>query len=117
ELKAGPAKLMLLARTKAPVPRQIDIIVLTTDASYRPRIKDQPHNPAWDILQSYRKNGIGELEPLARRKIDATLPESWKLRSFKDRGFFYLWNMSPDGALKSWLSDDPMRVKFPYAVA
>src|SRR5262249_51270627 len=42
-LKKGPAKLSLLSTTKEPVPRQIDVIVLTTDADYSPRIKDRPH--------------------------------------------------------------------------
>ena len=27
-----------------------DKIVLTTDAAYRPRIKERPANPAWDVL-------------------------------------------------------------------
>ena len=35
-LKKGSAKLSLLTTTKDPVPRQVDVIVLTTDASYHP---------------------------------------------------------------------------------
>ncbi len=118
ELKKGAAKLSLLATTKDPEPRQIDVIVLTTDADYQPRIKDRPRNPTWDVLAKYRKEGFpSSLEPLARRKPDFTLPDSWKMKTFKDRGFFYLWNMSADQGLKSWLGDKPDRVKFPYNVA
>jgi hypothetical protein len=58
-----------------------------------------------------------DLEPLARRKPDFTLPPAWKLRTFKDRGFLYLWNVSPDQALKNWLGDRPNRIKFPFNVA
>src|SRR5581483_1963757 len=50
ELKKGPAKLTLQTTSKAPEARQIDILVLTTDAAYRPRIKDRPANPTWDVL-------------------------------------------------------------------
>lgn len=38
----GPATIALVGATKEPEPRQVDVIVLTTDASYRPRIKDRP---------------------------------------------------------------------------
>jgi hypothetical protein len=117
ELKKGTAKLSLKATTKDPEPRQIDIIVLTTDAVYQPRIKDRPRNPTWEVLARYRKDGIpANLEPLARRKPDFTLPDAWKLKTFKDRGFFYLWNMNTDQALKTWLSDKPDRVKYPYTI-
>ncbi len=117
ELKKGTAKLSLKSTSKDPEPRQIDIIVLTTDADYQPRIKDRPRNPTWEVLAKYRKDGIpANLEPLARRKPDFTLPDAWKLKTFKDRGFFYLWNMNTDQALKTWLSDKPDRVKYPYTI-
>src|SRR5262249_6313705 len=77
-LKKGPVKLSLLSTTKEPVPRQIDVIVLTTDDKYRPLIKDRPSNPTWDVLRSYRGGVPAELEPLARRKPDFNLPASWK---------------------------------------
>ena len=118
QLKKGTARLSLLTTTKDPEPRQVDVIVLTTDASYRPRIKERPRNAAWEILDGYRKQGIPDnLEPLTRRKPDFALPAAWKLGTFKDRGFLYLWNVSPDVALTSWLSDKPNRVKFPFNVA
>jgi hypothetical protein len=116
-LKKGTAKLTLLSTTKDPEPRQIDVIVLTTDADYRPLIKERPKNPAWEILESYRKGIPQSLEPLARRKPDFKLPEGWKLHTFKDRGFLYLWNMNTQKAPKTWLSDRADRVKFPYHVA
>lgn len=113
ELKKGPAKLSLMTTTKDPEARQVDIIVLTTDDAYRPRIKDRPRNPAWDVLAEYRK-GMKDLKPLARNQI-ATLPAQWKLRTFKDKGFRYLWNVQAD--VKGWLGDDPKRVMVPYNVA
>src|SRR5262245_973352 len=54
-LKKGPAKLILMTTTKDPVPRQVDVIVLTTDENYRPRIKERPRNHSWEVLQGYRK--------------------------------------------------------------
>ena len=116
-LKKGPAKLSLLATTKDPEPRQIDAIVLTTDPDYRPLIKDRPRNPAWDVLKSYRQSGVPDLEPLARRKPDFALPNGWKLKTFRDQGFLYLWNIGADEAAKTWLSDRPDRVPVPYSVA
>jgi hypothetical protein len=116
-LKKGPATLTLLTTTKDPAPRQVDVIVLTTDASYRPRIKERPHDDAWDVLEGYRKRRPADLEPLARnRPAGFDLPAAWKLHTFKDRGFLYLWNVSPDKP-SNWLGDDPQRVLYPYQVA
>lgn len=116
-LKKGPAKLSLLATTKDPEPRQIDVIVLTTDTAYRPLIKERPKSHAWDILAGYRAKGIpADLVPLARRKPDFALPKEWRLRTFRDKGFLYLWNVSHTDAASTWLGDKPDRVKFPYNI-
>src|SRR4051794_14597865 len=61
KLKKGTAKLSLLTSTKDPEPRQVDVIVLTTDAAYRPRVKERPHNHAWDWLEKYRKERPADL--------------------------------------------------------
>lgn len=123
ELAKGPATVKLVSTTKEARPRQIDIVVLTTDASYRPLTKDRPKNHAWTILDSYRVGIPGDLEPLARRRADFNqpasyeLPAAWKLRTFRDKGFLYLWNMNHTLAAETWLSDKPDKVKFPYSVA
>lgn len=132
ELKKGAAKLSLVSTTKDPEPRQIDVIVLTTDEAYRPLIKDRPRSDSWDVLESYRTRWAGhsvtgdaghgvtrppiDLEPLARRKPDFNLPEAWKVKTFRDKGFVYLWNVSEAGETADWLSDDPQRVLVPYNV-
>lgn len=116
DLKKGPANLTLLSTTKDANPRQIDAIVLTTDPDYRPRIKDRPASPTWDILNAYRRELPADAQPLARRSGPVELPEAWKLKTFRDKGFIYLWNVNPD-APNNWLSDDPNRVRFPYNVA
>ncbi|MBW3542568.1 MAG: hypothetical protein KY476_20080 [Planctomycetes bacterium] len=115
ELVKGPATLTLLSTTKDPQPRQIDVLVLTTDETYRPLIKEQPKNAAWKILDSYRGGVPANLEPLARRRPDfQQLPAQWAIRTFGDKGFRYLWNVSSEGETADWLSDDPARVLYPY---
>ncbi len=116
-LRKGKAVLSLLSTTQDPEPRQVDVIVLTSDASYRPRIKDRPVNHTWAVLNAYRTGIPAELEPLARTRPGSfALPAEWKLRTFQDRGFFYLWNTST-GKPWNWLSEDPKRVLYPYNVA
>lgn len=116
ELKPGKAKISLLSTTQDLEPRQVDVIVLTTDNDYRPRIKDRPKNPAWQILENYRDGIPQDLEPLARRKADFSLPPQWRIRNFRDGEFLYLWNVSHTNPIETWLSDKPDRVKFPYNI-
>jgi hypothetical protein len=122
ELRKGPATLKLLATKKAPQPRQVDAIVLTTDPKYRPRIKDRPHHYAWSELDAWRGGVPESLEPLAKRRPDwknaasYELSPAWKLKTFRDQGFVYLWNINQQSAPQTWLSDKPERVKFPYQV-
>lgn len=110
-LKKGPAKLSLISGFKEPNCRQLDVIVLTTDKNYRPLIKDQPKHPFWDILQTYQHGGLSKLEPLARNLPGSNVPDSWKPKTFQNKGFIYLWNMDAD---PKWLGDDPKRVLHPY---
>lgn len=123
ELNKGAATLKLVTTSKAAQPRQVDVIVLTTDKDYRPRIKDRPRHYAWDVLDAWRDKLPSDLEPLARRRPDwkaaasYELPPAWKLKTFRDKGFLYLWNMNQATAAETWLSDKPDRVKFPYHIA
>lgn len=116
-LRKGTARLSLQTTTNSPEPRQVDVLVLTTDSDYRPAIKDRPRNESWKILDSYRQGLPENLEPLARQRPNFELPEAWKLRTFRDDGFLYLWNVSHTDPNTTWLSDRPDRVKFPYNVA
>jgi hypothetical protein len=121
-LRAGPATLSLLSTKKAAQPRQIDMIVLTTDADYRPRIKDRPKHPTMDVLDEYRSQRPKGLKPLARAaeskpNVATTLPASWNVRTFQNKGFRYLWNSAHAGPTADWLlSDEPNRVLFPYGL-
>jgi hypothetical protein len=130
ELKKGDAKLHLQSRDKQLEPRQVDVIVLTTDASYRPLVKQRPWSASRQILEQYRQvdgstprsaeqrqTKLDGLEPLAKRQDRQWMPAQWNLRTFQDRGFLYLWNMSHTSALDTWLSDKPERVQVPYNVA
>jgi hypothetical protein len=113
ELKAGPAVLSLRAAFKEPTYRQIDCLVLTTDTAYRPLIKERPRDHAWDYLASLAQNRGEPIQPLARRHPSPEIPETWRLHTFRDKGFVYLWNV---GNTK-WAGDDPGRVLYPYHVA
>jgi hypothetical protein len=175
-LKKGPATLTLATSQPAAHPRQIDVIVLTSDTAFRPRIKDRPPHPTRDWLDRYRSQRPRELRPLARRapfaaavapldlnqwnppplaakpdtakpdsakpdtakpdsaKPDSakpvapaatpvplvaapSVPDSWQLRTFADRGFVYLWNAADSGPNADWLlSDEPNRVLYPYGL-
>jgi hypothetical protein len=117
ELAAGPATIKLVSTTKEAQPRQVDVVVLTTDSTYRPLTKERPKSAAWQILDEYRPGIDQQLEPLARKKPSFALPNEWKLRTFRDKGFLYLWNVTHTNALDTWLSDKPDRVKFPYNIA
>lgn len=120
DLNKGEAKLSLKTTTKDPVPRQVDVIVLTTNATYQPLIKEHPKNPAWEILDTYRGGIPDTLEPLSRwasqqsKRESWQLPADWNLHTFRDKGFLYLWNVNAADAAQSWLGDKPNRVKFPY---
>jgi len=112
QLKKGTARLSLMSAFKESDCRQIDCLVLTTDPDYRPLIKERPNNYAWKLLDSYRGGIPDGLEPLARNKPAPQPPDSWKPRTFKNKGFLYLWNMGN----RKWLSDDPNRVLYPYHI-
>ncbi|MCY3023973.1 MAG: hypothetical protein NTW87_33760 [Planctomycetota bacterium] len=109
-LTPGQARLELLSAFKEKACRQVDCIVLTTDKTYRPLIKERPAHPAWDVLKAYAKGIDPALKPLARRVGEFALPESWKPRTFRDKGFLYLWNMDQ----VKWAASDPKRVPHPY---
>ena len=115
-LKKGPAKLTLRTSLKAVEPRQIDLIVLSSDGDYLPRIKERPPSDLFDVLATYRGGPPADLEPLARTRGRFDLPEVWKLHTFRDQGFLYLWNIVAGTAPETWLSDKPDRVGVPYQI-
>jgi hypothetical protein len=113
ELPAGPVTIELASGFKEKECRQIDCLVLTTDLDYRPLIKERPAHPTRALLDALRKADGPKLEPLARRVMDGTVPRTWVPRTFRDKGFLYLWNMRD----AKWAGDDPKRVPVPYQVA
>src|SRR5207247_3684441 len=112
-LPRGKARLDLLSAFKEKECRQVDCIVLTSDRTYRPLIKERPRHPTTELLNSYVTGIDAHLAPLARQARARAVPAAWKPRTFRDKGFLYLWNM--DGEAK-WASKDPRRVPFPYQV-
>ncbi len=134
ELTNQEAEIRIIASQIQPVPRQIDVVVITTDSNFRPRTKEQPTTETRKLLESLRTGGMRELRPLARRNLFGAInaefandhqqanmatfnfPELWRTRTFRDSGFIYLWNMTHTDALTTWLGDSPDRVKFPYNI-
>lgn len=124
-LNKGECRLSLVSTSQEPQPRQVDVIVITDEAEYRPLIKERPADPAWETLDAWREGGVpDELEPLARAVsqradgsgLQADVPPEWGVRTFRDKGFLYLWNTGHTDAGQTWLSDRPDRVKFPYNI-
>lgn len=115
QLKKGPCRISLVSTTKEPVSRQIDAVVLTTDPTYRPHVKERPRRAGWDVLDGYRSGIPADLEPLARRRPDfQNIPTAWKVKTLQDKGLLYLWNVDTAESKDTWLSDKPDRVKAPY---
>lgn len=115
ELAAGPARLTLAAHVKQPGHRQVDCLCLTTDRTYEPHHREKPRHPTWQVLDDLRANPATGPAPLAVRAAGWTIPASWKVRTFRDKGFFYLWNVG-----KPWQEDlastQAKRVLFPYHI-
>lgn len=121
--RKGPARLSLCATTPQAQPRQVDVIALTTDPNYRPHIKERPVHPTWELLSEYREAGLGDLTPLSRAAdaaasspVGATLPELLRLKTFANRGFLYLWNVTATGPCSDWLGQESDRILFPYGM-
>ncbi len=114
ELPSGRTRITLASAFKEKGCRQIDCLVLTTDTEYRPFMKERPRHPTRQVLEEMRWNRGISYQPLARRPPQLTPPAAWQPKTFRDQGFLYLWNMSPQ---IPWASDDPKRVLVPYHVA
>jgi hypothetical protein len=115
-LAEGDCQITLASTTTAPVARRIDVVVITDDPEYQPLMKERPTHAAWEVLEPLR-GGIPEgYEPLARRTGLTTIPDVWRLRTFRDAGFRYLWNVDGEQAVQSWLSDNPAAVRVPYSI-
>lgn len=114
KLNKGFARLSLVSTTKAAQPRQVDVLVLTTDQTYRPWVKERPANATWSLLDSYKTRTLRDLKPLARRTYEIAPLTPRPVRTFRDQGLLYLWNVSHVNPLETWLSDKPERVKYPY---
>ena len=112
-LQKGPVKLSLLSGVKEADCRQIDVIVLTNDAQYRPLIKERPQSDTRDLLAQYQQGISAGLEPLARNHGKFQAPAAWAPKTFKDRGFLYLWNTNE---FQQWGDGDPARMKFPFHI-
>ncbi len=113
QLAKGTAKLTLLAHSKQKVHRQVDCFCLTTDDAYHPYHREKPVRPTWKLLDELSHNPTVAPTPLASRGGETALPPAWKVASFQDKGFLYLWNVG-----KPWEEDlasaSPRRILFPY---
>src|SRR5690242_8218225 len=65
-LPKGKVRVDLLSAFAEKQCRQVDCIVLTTNESYRPLLKERPQHPTEELLRRYRREGFDPaLEPLA----------------------------------------------------
>lgn len=93
KLSKGRATITLLANQKQAGHRQVDCLCLTTDTTYRPRHREKPNHLTWQAIETIRS------VPFVPAST-AAISERWKVRTFRDRGFLYLWNMG-----KPWLDE------------
>jgi len=110
-LQKGQVKLSLLSGFKEADCRQIDVIVLTNDAKYRPLIKERPQSDALDLLTQYQQGIPAGLEPLARNHGKFQAPATWTPKTFNNRGFLYLWNVDD---YDQWATGDPAKMHYPF---
>ena len=82
-LKSGEAEIELAVTSAQSVPRQIDVVVLTTDSQYHPLIKEQPRSTTGRLLRQIQTEGMHNWRPLARRNLlgEIDLPESTNQQS------------------------------------
>jgi len=114
-LAKGSAKVTLLAHKPQTVHRQVDVLCLTTDREYRPVHREKPATATSRLLESFRQSPGRFAGPLAARAPVLQIPERWKPRTFRNRGFLYLWNVN-----QAWLEDlastDSKRMLFPFHI-
>jgi hypothetical protein len=115
KLTKGSAKVTLLSKVAQAGHRQVDVLCLTTDKTYRPVHRDKPNKPVWKVLEQIRTNPLVASSGLAERTAGDKVPAAWKIRTPHDKGFVYLWNT---GSGKQWMDDvaskDPKRMLVPY---
>jgi hypothetical protein len=111
-LTAGNLTVTMESAFPDPECRQVDVIVLTTDPAYRPFVKDQPNNVAWQKLAKVKDTAPPAENLVVRATPAASTPTAFAPHTFQNKGFIYLWNTAHGGY--NWLTDDPKRVLVPY---
>src|SRR5690606_25073726 len=94
ELQAGEATLTLDSAFADRECRQIDVLVLTTDPTYTPLVKNQPANLSWEMLARIKTMPATFKNTLVRSASPAQTPDGFAPRTYRDKGFLYLWNVS-----------------------
>ena len=116
KLAKGPATLRLRTTSRDRQPRQIDAIVLTTDSTYRPRIKERPPSAA----REFSTLTAAVCRPISSRSRVANRPSNCRRRGNSPRfatAAFCISGTSATPALSNLVGDKPDRVRFPYNIA
>ncbi len=116
DLAEGECQIALASTSTAPAARRVDVVVITDARDYHPLMKERPPHAAWELLEPLREGIPDDYEPLARRTGMTTIPDVWRLQTFRNEGFRYLWNVDGDQGVQTWMSDNPATVRVPYQV-
>jgi hypothetical protein len=88
ELAKGPAHIELYTTGPTEARRHVDLLFLTTDASFHPTGREKPDLAAWKVLRAIRKAGMKQVEGLSRQKVEK-IPAAWAVAK---RPPAFLWN-------------------------
>lgn len=80
-VEKGAARVELFTTGPTEARRHVDLIVLTTDAHYRPSGREKPDAAAWGPLREMMKHGGKDARMLADAAGLAEVPAAWKIAS------------------------------------
>lgn len=88
-LEKGPAQVDLYTTGPTEARRHVDLMVLTTDAQYRPTGREKPDAAAWIPLRAMMKDPGRNAHALASDASLVEIPAAWKIASAPPS---FVWN-------------------------
>lgn len=93
-LQKGPARLSVEVEGQAGAHRQVDCVLVTNDAGFRPEGRQKPPFAAQRVLREWAEGGRTLAPLLGRAQAGAALPAAWRRAPLAGRDFLMPWNIS-----------------------